>query len=241
MAGPTLAQTLTAQSAISGDSTTLTAALTSVSVGDVLVIKAQTWDTTVTSGTPSGGSQTYTQRVTIQPAGFASYGTIFTATMAAGVPSSFTLTLSAPSASSGHSMVVERWTGAQLAATPATNAASYSSASLPSSTITTVGTNSAVSWLCGDSQSVNPSTDAYLSPAPASPELLVNGFSSGDGIFRYTQQAAASPGSQTYGMSAPTGQKWVLAAIEVQAASAAATPLPPPLYVRQAVRRAGTY
>lgn len=241
MTGPTLAQTLTAQSAITGDTSTLSVSLTSVSVGDLVVVKAQTWDTGTPAGTPSGGSQTYTRQCTIAPGGFASYGTIFTSVMAAGVASSFTLTLSAPTASCGHSMVVERWTSATLAATPATNTASYSTASLPSSTITTVAANSVVSWLCGDEQSINPATDAYISPAPATPELLVDGHASNDAVFRYTTQAAATAGSQTYGMTAPTGQKWCLAAIEIQYnPTAAALPLAP-VVIRQAVNRAATW
>jgi hypothetical protein len=42
-------------------------------------------------------------------------------------------------------------------------------------------------------------------------------------------------------MTAPTGQKWVAVAVEVQAASAAVFIPPPALIVRQAVRRASVY
>jgi hypothetical protein len=243
VAGPTLAQTLTAQSVISGDSTALTAALTSVSVGDVVVVMAQTWDTGTAAGTPSGGSQTFTRQVTAAPGGFAGYATIFTATMAAGVASSFTLTLSAPAASSGHSMTVHRWTGATLAATPATVTATYggSGSSAPSGSITLAAANSGISWCTNDANSVSPATDAYLSPAPGTPDLLVNGSGGSDGVFRYTHQAAVSAGATTIGMSAPTTQKWVLCGVEIQAAAAATGPLPPALFLRQAVRRAATY
>lgn len=238
----TIAQTLTAQSAISGDSTTLTASLTSVSVGDVVVVCAQTWDTGTASGTPSGGSQTYTGQITVAPGGFAGYGRIFTATMAAGVAASFTLTLSAPAASSAHSMCVYRLTGAQLAATPATSSAWYTGVSdIPSGTITTTAANSLVIWCNNDQATANPATDAYISPASATPDLLVNGFSSSDGAYRFTHQAAAAAGAQSYGMTGPAGQRWVTCAVEVQAATAAAAPLPPALFLRQAVRRAATY
>lgn len=239
----TIAQTLPAQSAISGDSTSLTANLTSVSAGDVVVISAQTWDTGTAAGTPSGGSQTYTRYVTEAPGGFAGYCTIFAATMAAGVASSFTLTLSPPAASSAHSMVVYRLTGAQLAATPATSAATYGgSASAPSSTITATGAGNLIIWCTNDAQSVNPSTDAYISPAPGTPDLLVDGHVGSDGVFRYTHQTTAGSGSTTYGMTAPTTQKWVACAIEVQAAAAGSTFIAPsPLIVRQAIRRASVY
>lgn len=244
MAGPTLAQVLTAQSAISGDTTSLTANLTSVSAGDVVIVMAQTWDTGTAAGTPSGGSQTYTRQITCAPGGFAGYATIFSSVMAAGVASSFTLTLSPPAASSGHSMVVHRWTGAQLAATPATNQASYggSGSSAPASTITLAGTNSAISWCTNDASTTSPSTDAYISPAPATPDLLINGASSADGIFRYTHQLATASGSTSYGMTVPTTQKWVMCAIEIQAATGGPA-LPPwrPTLIGQAVSRASNW
>ena len=218
---PTLAQSVPAESTRSGsDTSTLTAALTGVSVGDVVVVKLQTWDATIAAGTPSGGSQTYTSRAIIAPAGFASYGRIYTAVMAAGVASSFTVTIGAPAAGCYHNVLVERWTSAQLAGTPATNTASYVSASAPSSTITTVGTGSVVSFLIGDAQSIDPATDAYLSSAIS--EQLYDYHTAGDGVYRFARQTAAVAGSQTYGMSAPATQKWVMAAIEIQAAAAAA-------------------
>lgn len=242
MAGPTIAQTLTAQGAIGGDTTALTAALTSVSVGDVVVCMAQTWDTTVPLSVPTGGSQTFTRWATEAPGGFAGYSTIFACTMAAGVASSFTLTLPAPGSSAGHSMCVYRLTGAQLATTPVTVAAAYSGASAPSAAITTSAANSLILWNVNDAQSVSPATDAYLSPASATPDLLVNGSAGSDGVFRYTHQLAATAGAVTFGMSAPTTQKWVLTAIEVLAATGGSTaPLPAPTILRQAIKRASLY
>lgn len=238
----TIAQTLASQSALGGDSTALTASLTSVSVGDVVVVMAQTWDTNTAAGTPSGGSQTYTRQATAAPALFAGYATLFTSVMGAGVASSFTLTLSAPAASSGHSMVVYRCTGAQLAATPATSSANYGgSVSAPSASITATGSGNLILWCTNDAQSVSPATDAYLSPAPGTPDLLINGSGSSDGVFRYTHQTTASSGAITYGMTAPATQKWVMAAIEIQAAAGSSFIAPQAPIVRQAIRRASTY
>lgn len=238
----TIAQTLTAQSALAGDSTTLTAALTSVSTGDVVIVMAQTWDTATAAGTPSGGSQTYTRQATSAPATFAGYATCFSATMGAGVASSFTLTLSAPAASSGHSMVVYRITGAQLAGTPATSSADYGgSASAPSASLTATGSGNLILWATNDAQSVSPATDAYTSPAPGTPDLLVNGSAGADGVFRYTHQTAAASGGTTYGMTAPNTQKWVAVAVEVQVAAGATALAPQPYLLRQAVRRASVY
>jgi hypothetical protein len=209
----------------SGDTSTLvTPSFTPVD--EVILVKAQTWDKGTAAGTPSGGGLTYTRRVTIAPGVFATYGTIFT-TVVVGTGSSMTITLSAPAAASYHSMVVERWSGAQLAATPATASANYSAASAPSATITTAGANSVVSWLNGDAQSVAPTgTGTYLSGATN--DGLANGTSLSNSNQYYAWQNAASAGSQTFGMSAPTGQKWAMCAIEVQAAAAATGFVAPP-------------
>src|SRR5581483_10943746 len=215
----------------SGDSNTLVTPSFTPSTGEVIVVKAQTWDKGTTSGTPSGGSLTYTRQVTIAPAVFATYGTIFTAVVG-GSPGSMTVTLSAPSAVSYHSMCVERWSGAQLAATPATASANYSSASAPSATITTAANNSVVSWLNGDDQNISPSTAAYLSSATN--DGLADGSGAANSVQYYAWQNAATAGSQTFGLSAPGGQKWVMAAIEIQAAAAASQPGPQTLVVPQA-------
>lgn len=206
----------------SGDSATLATPSFTPGAGEIIVVKAQTWDKGTPSGTPSGGSLTYTRQVTIAPGVFATYGTIFTATVG-GSPGSTTITLSAPAGASYHSMVVERWSGAQLAATPATASANYSSASAPSSTITTAANNSVVSWLNGDAQSVAPTgSGTYLSSATN--DGLANGASASNSVQYYAWQSAATAGSQTFGMSAPTGQKWAMAAIEIQDSGGAATP-----------------
>jgi hypothetical protein len=228
---PTLATTpyyveSPAQPSGAGDTNTLVTPSFTPANGEVIVIKVTTWDTGTASGTPSGGSQTYTSQVTEAPGGFNAYCRIFT-TVISGSPGSMTITLSAPAASCYHSMCVERWTSAQLAGTPATDATASTGA--PSSTITTVAANSVVSWVGADVNSINPSTRAYRSSATE------DGFGDGhvntSGVYYDAYQTAASAGSQTYGLTAPTGQKTVMAAIEVQASSGAATPAPQPAIV----------
>lgn len=179
--------------------------------GEVIIVKATSWDTTVNYGTgPTGGSQTWTKRVEAAVGGFSAYAVIWTATIA-GSPGAMTVSMT-PSASSRHSMVVERWTG-QLAATPAVNGTLHSTGTA-STTITTVGTNSVVSWCNSDVNSVSPATRAYLSSATE--EDCYDRSSAVDGVWYYAYQAAAAAGAQTIGLSAPTGQNWSMAAIEVQ-------------------------
>jgi len=188
--------------------------------GEVIVVKAATWDTGTASGTPSGGGLTYTQRATAAPGGFAGYCTIFTSVVS-GSPGSMTVTLSAPAGSCYHSMVVERWSGAQLAATPASNATIFANGSAPSATITTTGTNSIITWANVDVNVNDPAARAYLSGATE--DGLADGHDTAASVHYYAYQTAASAGSQTIGMSAPSNQRWSMIGIEVQDAPVVAT------------------
>jgi hypothetical protein len=214
---PTLVTSYYVESPIGGDSTALVTSAFTPADGEVIIVKATTWDSATASGTPSGGGLTYTSRITAAFGGFSSYVRIFTAVVGTS-PGSMQVTLSAPAASSYHSMCVERWSGAQLAATPATDSNWYAgSTSAPSSTLTTVGTGSIVSWACGDSNAVSPATRAYRSSATE--DGLGDGSAGVDGVFYHAYQTAAAAGSQAYGLTLPATQKWTLAAIEIQSAS----------------------
>jgi hypothetical protein len=200
---------------------TSTAAVTTPSFtptnGEVIVVKLETWDTAVAMGAPTGGSQTYTSRAIVAPGGFRPWAGIYTAVIA-GSPGSMTVS-STPGASSRYSMVVERWTG-QLAASPAvgTNNAGSGSAN---GTVTTTGTNSIVSWVASDAQSLDPATRAYL--ASATDEGVRDDHVGANGVAYHAYQTAAAAGSQSFGLSAPTGMQYCIAGIEVQDAAPAAT------------------
>jgi hypothetical protein len=200
-----------AGSPISGDTSVLTTPSFTPSAGEVIVVKAATWDTGTPSGTPSGGGLVYTRRATAAPGGFNNYATIFTAVVG-GSPTSMSVALSAP-ATSYHTMTVERWSNAQLAASPATNSTINGTSSPPSATITTTAANSAISWVSTDNNSSDPATRAYLSGAIESG--LGDGHSGTDGVHYYAYQAVAAAGSHTIGMSAPTNQQWVMVGIEI--------------------------
>jgi hypothetical protein len=221
----------------SGDTATLTTASFTPSNGEVIVAKGQTWGSGPTLGAPTGGSQTYTQRLLVNPGGFAIWGVIYTAVIS-GSPGSMTISMTV-SATCAHSMVVERWSAAQLAATPATATASYSSASLPSMTITTAANGSIVSVLNGDEQSIAPGTPGYSSSGTQ--DGLANGAPSGNSVQYYWYQSAPTAGSQTVGMTAPSGQKWSMGAVEIQAAATATPAAEPARTLLQAVNRASTY
>ncbi|HSW81822.1 MAG TPA: hypothetical protein VLG40_05535 [Candidatus Saccharimonas sp.] len=209
---PSLVTSYFAVSAINGDSSTLSTPAFTPSTGEVIIVKAATWDSGTPSGTPSGGSLTYSRYATGQPGGFDCYCTIFGTTVA-GSPGSMTVTLSAPAASSYHSMVVERWSNAQLATTPATNS-TINGSGAPSATLTTTAANSIITWVDGDDHSSSPTGRTYLNSATE--DGLADGTSQTSSVHYYAYQTAATAGSQTFGMSVPNNQTWVMVGIEVK-------------------------
>jgi hypothetical protein len=185
--------------------------------GDILIVKLATWDTATTMGVTNTGSQTFNLIKNAAPGGFSQWCAIYAATVS-GSPGSMTVSSTAPTATSYHSMVVERWSGGQLATTPATNATITGASSPPNVTVTTTAANSVVTWASGDVNSSSPATRAYLSSATE--DGLQDGSGGANGVTYFAYQTAATAGAQTVGMSAPTNQHWNIAAMEIQAASA---------------------
>jgi hypothetical protein len=128
-------------------------------------------------------------------------------------------------------MVVERWSGAQLAVTPATNSLIHDGTGTPTATITTTAANSIITWANVDENSRDPNPvfpgipHAYLSGAIE--DGLADAHSVGNTVQYYAYQTAAVAGSQTIGMSEPSTQNWTMTGIEVQDA-ATPPPTPPP-------------
>jgi hypothetical protein len=203
--------------------------------GEILVIKLATWDSASPLGAPSGGGLTYTARVTNAPGGFNQWCSIYTAPVLTS-PGSMTVS-STPSVSLRGSMCVERWSGAQLAATPITSTATGFAAA--SGSITPSSGTSVLPWVGGDAQSVDPATRAYL--ASATQDGLRDDHVGSNGVDYHAYQSSTGTGAQSYGLSAPTGMQYVIAAIEVQDSGGAAFIAPKPLLVRQAVKRASFF
>lgn len=214
------------------DTTTLTTPAFTPSNGEVLVVKLATWDTANGMAAPTGGSQTYQPTPgAVAPGGFNGWVGIWVTTVS-GSPGSMTVS-SAPATgtASRHTMVVERWSSAQLAATPASSNGTGNQ-TLPSLSLTTTGANSVISWAISDAQSSNPATRAYLLSGVE--DGLFDGHVAADGVFYFAysgSSAVTSSGSYTYGMTAPS-QIWVMAGVEIQAAAGgASSPTPSPLVV----------
>lgn len=189
--------------------------------GDVLVVKMATWDQGNPMGAVSGGAQVYTNRVTAAPGGFNGWNRITTATVA-GSPGAFAVTGAGTAGNSRHSMVVEHYlaaNGYSLAAVPAVNAV-VSGVGLPSAAITTTATGSVLSWTSTDVSSIDPVTRVYL--LAGTQDGLFDGHLGANSVQYFAYATVGAAGAYNVGMSAPGGQTWTMAGIEVLVTSAAA-------------------
>lgn len=129
-------------------------------------------------------------------------------------------------------LVVSVWTGAQLAASPATNVLDQGTSVAPSSTLTTAAANSVVDWLSADWAAVDGTTRTYRSSATEQ-SYHNAGIGTAYAVY-FAHQSAGAAGSQIYGLTAPTGQTPSLAAIEIQDSGSA--PAIPPFLTMQTRR-----
>ena len=107
------------------------------------------------------------------------------------------------------SMIAERWSGARVGTTVH---ASNGTSSAPSGTLTaTVG--SYISTVIADYNSGDTTTRAYLSGATE--EFIASQLQTFYLSAYHIYQAVSSTGTQTVGMSAPSNQKWTMAAVEM--------------------------
>lgn len=221
MSGPTLIASYAVYSA-AADTTNLVTPSFTPSNGEVIVVKLATWDSGTPMGSVSGGSQTYTTRVTAAPGGFNGWARVVTAVIS-GSPGSMAVTAAGTATNSRHSMVVERWTG-QLAASPAVNA-TVSGSGAPSADIITAAANSVVSWCSVDEASQDPATRAYR--LSATEDGLYDGHVGANSVHYFAYAATTTAGTYAMGMTAPGSQTWVLAGVEIQGAAGVSQAISP--------------
>lgn len=196
------------------DTSNLTTPVFAPANGDVIVTKLTTWDATNPMGAVSGGAQTYRTDAIGPVAGFRGYCRIDTTTVA-GTPAPFAVTALGTAAPSRHSMVVEHWSaGAFLAATPATNAVTNGTGAPPQANITTVGTNSVLTWCSVDLNSLDPAGRAYL--LSATEDGIFDGHIGTNSVQYFAYANVGAPGVYTIGMTLPTPQIWSMTGIEIQ-------------------------
>jgi hypothetical protein len=187
---------------------TLTTASFTPAPGQVLVVKATTGDTSCAVGSVSGGGLAWTLRASLSASNNDPVK-LWTATAPAS-PASMTVSVTFSGAPNSRSMLVEAWSNATLAASPAINGSQSNTSALQ--TITTVGGSSVVTWIDSDwsvagGSSPNP---VYRGAAVA----LATHLLAGCNVY-YAAQPAAVPGQQTFGLSSPTGQIASLVGIEL--------------------------
>ena len=205
---PTLAATYPAFQDSSNGLSLVTASFTP-QAGDVLVIKAIAGDGFSGFGSPSGGGLTWTSRVNSGATNRAR-AQLWTATVG-GSPSAMTVTVPFSGYPLPHGMLVERWSNAKLAGSPAV-ASGNGSGSAPSATCTTVAAQSIVTWVNAD-RTAGTGARAYRSSATEDQYHVVSSWYTG----YWAWQQAAAAGSQTCGLTTPASQTWELAGVEVQA------------------------
>jgi hypothetical protein len=188
--------------------TTATASLVTASFtppsGSIVVAKVTTADSGTTVSGVTGLS--FTSQANLHP-GSSTTVSLWTAV---GAGASITVTAAFAGAGNARGLSVEVWTGAQLAGTPAVHTIGPSSGA-PIDTITTVAANSVVSWVNGDWAAIAGARTYRSSATEQGYHTLA-----GQWTHYSAYQAAASAGSQTYGLTAQTGQTYTMAAIEIQ-------------------------
>lgn len=221
------------------NTTSLVSTAITVNNGDILVVKFANESSIQTAGAVTGGSQTWTQQVNVG-AGQCRC-TISTCTVS-GSPGTVTVTQPVATNTAWHSMVVERYTGGTLPASPVRlgpgQGSGLTGTGAPNATSASVAAGSILSWVNGDFAAVSPAGAAYRSSAT---QDGLHNKSTGNYVAYYATQTAGSTGTQTVGLTAPTGQTWNIVGIEIQDAGGAAARVPAKVYNRAAIRRASTW
>lgn len=204
-------------------------------IGEYLIVKTGSGSQNVTTTAMSGGSLTWTKAVAVPITASNAYADIWVSSQITSA-SSVTVTTTFTNASSSTivptGVCVERWTGVSISNSPATNTAQNTTAQ---STLTNTVAGSFVTWVDADWNGVA-TAPTYVSPSTATGTAFQ---SSGNACFYYAQLATTAVASQTYGLSAPTGQKASLTAMEVLVSLSRA--VSPPRLARQAVARSYNY
>jgi hypothetical protein len=201
--------------------TTLTTATITPDPGDVLVALLATWDKTIPMQTPvdSASALTFAQlKIAAPGTGFFGWAGAYGVKIGASSPGPITIS-STPAGTCRHAMVLARLSAADLAATPNVNA-TISGSGAPSSAITTSAANSMVLAVLVDEASQDPATPAYL--GGGTELVLYDGHVGSNSVMYFWRTSFAGAGSQTVGLSAPSGMSWVMSAVEILDA---ATPL----------------
>jgi hypothetical protein len=213
------------------DQVSLTTASFVPDTDDVLVVKAFAASNVVNPGLGAAGGWSYTLQADEVTSGSNARIKLWTATVITG-GSAMTVTVTFTGASVPHMLVVERWASAVLDPSPVVTAATGTGT--PNANLTTTTPFSGISLGMADWNAVDGAGRVYNTSTDVPDEGAYH-FVSG----QYTAESAtidsASMSAHTLGLTAPTGQQWVLVAVEILdpgGPEALNDPLPPALLFR---------
>lgn len=213
------APTLVASYSVNGGATTLplSTGLIFPAAGEVIIVKAasESFEKPTITGI-SGGDLIFTSHVNASQSSFSPVR-LWSAVVETEDFVSIEVTFGTNDGY--HSMVVERWSNAQLAGSPAI--VDTTSIGAPSANIVTVAADSAVSWVSADWNATAPGSPAYRSGAI---QTGIHDQSTSFYVAYYAYQITSTAGSQTIGLTSPTGQKATMAGIEIQGVGGATAP-----------------
>jgi hypothetical protein len=186
---------------------------------DVVVVKSQTWDYTVTMSLADDATDrlTFTRQINGNGSGFYPWVGIDTAVCSARPTTQITIT-STPSASCRHTMVVEVWRNATIGAA---TVASKGGTDLSTSLSATAGGQ--ISWIGSDLQSLDPANSALVSGSVL--DGLDDGHVGTNGVSYFGHHPVASSGSTTFGVASNTAGAFSgkIAGIEILQATGGGT------------------
>lgn len=202
------------------DTSTLTTPSFTPANGEVIVVKATTWSTADGMGTPTGGGQTYQAAQITAPGSFNGWCGVWVCTVS-GSPGAFSIS-SAPLTGNNtrHSMSVERWGSAFVAATPAVFSPVTGAGGALSSSITTTAPNSVISLCVVDLNSRDPAGHSWT-PAAMVDDGLFDGHLGSNSVQYFAYSPVPSAGATSTTLTVPAGSlAWVIAGVEIKAATA---------------------
>ena len=195
-----------------------TTASFSVQAGDILVASAMSEDGSITASI-SGGSLTWTQQQVVNASGYG-WLSIWTATVDADKTMSVTFTRTAGSSNYGGNVYQFR-NSSGIGASSKANVASGA----PTLNLTTTQANSAI-VVSNDDWTAKTTARTWRTIAGALTERSYATVSGAYTIYSGYHANAGAIGTYAVGLTAPTGQKYSIAAVEVKGSSGAPPPAP---------------
>lgn len=197
--------------------TTPRTASVTTAVGDVLVAVGITADQAVVLGTPTGGtSLTWTLRQEVNVSG---YCRVYVWTATATTAETFTFSIARTGSTDLWGFNVLRYSGSDgIGASSKTNVSSGA----PSLGLTTTVADSAIVIGVGDWNAVDGASRTWRTVGAAATEQSYFRDSSFYTVYVGRHLDSDATGAKTVGLSAPSGQKYSIVAVEVKGAAAAA-------------------